>query len=61
MTYLVLLAGDHGTLVGVRSEGVAKLEGLSLLGELAQELVVDPGLNVDTRAGRACLAVVEAI
>ena len=48
-------------MVGVLVEGVANLEGLRLVSELAKELVVYLGMDVDTRAGTAGLAVVVAI
>jgi len=48
------------SLIGVSTEGVSDLDGTSFLGELLQELVVDSGLDEDTRTSAACLAVVPA-
>ena len=59
--YVELLLRDNRALVGVLSEGVADLESPRLLSELAKELIVNLGVNVDTRAGTAGLAVIVAI
>ena len=59
--YVELLLRDNRALVGVLVEGVTNLEGLRLFRELAKELIVDLGMNIDTRASAAGLAVVVAI
>jgi len=57
---IVLDLGHLRSLIGVSTEGVSDLDGTSFLGELLQELVVDSGLDEDTRTSAACLAVVPA-
>ena len=59
-TYIKLELRNLRSLVDSLCEGVTDLDRLDLLGELGKELVVNPGLNVDTTASTASLAVVPA-
>lgn len=59
-TYVVLLLRNLRTLVRVVSERIAELDRRRLRSELLEELVVDPRLNEDSRAGTACLTVIPA-
>ena len=57
---VVLCFGDLRTLIGQRIERVADFELFGVRNKFLEELVIDPGLNVDARPSTAALAMIEA-
>jgi len=57
---VVLCFGDLRTLIGRRIERVANFELLGVRNKCLEELVIDPGLDVDAGPSTAALAMIEA-